>query len=207
MVPNARFRELLADIEPSPTTTTAASTAHTAVRKHLRSHPDFKDRWVGDFLAGSYSRDTAIRPKKTEDGYERPDVDTIMETSFSTSDHPDDVLQEVSDALEDAFTVERINKRSVRVVTTNAEIDVVPVIAAGALYQLPDRDLGDWKYTNPLGHNDWSHDQNEDFDCRFKPLVKLFKWWRREQDRQAAEGLRARGPRRAPCASERGSLR
>lgn len=180
MVPNARFKELLVDIEPSPTTTAAASTAHTAVREHLREHPEFQNRWIGDFLAGSYSRDTAIRPKKTEDGYERPDVDIIMETSFSTSDHPDDVLQEVSDALEDAFTVERINKRSVRVVTTKAEIDVVPVIASGTIYQLPDRDVDGWKYTNPPGHNDWSRKQNEAFGCRFKPLVKMLKWWRRE---------------------------
>lgn len=180
MVPNARFKELLVDIEPSPTTTASASSAHTAVRKHLRGHPDFKDRWIGDFLAGSYSRDTAIRPKKTEEGYERPDVDIIVETSFDTSLQPDDVLQELSDALEGEFTVERINKRSVRVVTPNAEIDVVPVIPVGTIYQLPDRDLGDWKYTNPPGHNNWSRDQNEYFGSRFKPLVKLFKWWRRE---------------------------
>lgn len=180
MLPNARFKELLADIEPSPTTKAASSKAHTDVRKHLRTHPDFKDRWEGDFLAGSYSRDTAIRPKKTEQGYERPDVDIIMETNFSTCDHPDDVLEELSNALEDAFTVERINKRSVRILTANAEIDVVPVITSGTVYQIPDRDLGDWKYTNPPGHNDWSRDQNDDFDCRFKPLVKLFKWWRRE---------------------------
>ena len=149
------------------------------MRGHLRAHANLNDRWVGDFLAGSYSRDTAIRPKKTEDGVERADVDIIVETSFTTADHPDDVLQEVSDALEDAFTVERINKRSVRVVTANAEIDVVPVIASGTIYQLPDRDLGDWN-TRIRGHNDWSRDQNEDFDCRFKPLVKMFKWWRRE---------------------------
>lgn len=180
MIPNARFRELLADIEPSTTTKSASSAAHNAVRAHLRAHPDFKDYWVRDFLAGSYSRDTAIRPRKAENGYERPDVDIIMDTNFSTFDHPDDVLQEVSDALEDAFTVERINKRSVRVVTTNAEIDVVPVIAAGTIYKIPDRELGTWKYTNPPGHNDWSSTQNEDFDYRFKPLVKLFKWWRRE---------------------------
>jgi hypothetical protein len=68
----------------------------------------------------------------------------------------------------------------VRVITTNAEIDVVPVVASGDVYKLPDRDLGCWKYTNPPGHNKWGRDQNEDFDCRFKPLVKLFKWWRRE---------------------------
>lgn len=180
MVPNARFTELLSDIEPSPTTQRASSSAHTSVRNFLKSHPKFKDRWEGDFLAGSYARSTAIRPKKTEDGYERPDVDIIMVTSFSTENHPDDVLDELGSALDDGYTVERINKRSVRVVTGSAEIDVVPVVEAGSHYQLPDRDLGSWKATNPPAHNDWSRDQNEVFNGRFKPLVKLFKWWRRE---------------------------
>lgn len=180
MVPNARFKELLEDIEPSPTTKGDASKAHSDVRRHLRAHPSFKERWSGDFLAGSYARDTAIRPKKTEMGYERADVDIIVQTSFEETDHPDDVLREVSDALEDEFTVERINKRSVRVATSKAEIDVVPVIASGTLYRLPDRDLEGWKDTNPPGHNTWSSERNAEFDGRFKPLVKLFKWWRRE---------------------------
>ena len=67
-----------------------------------------------------------------------------------------------------------------RFVTAKAEIDVVPVVPYGDVYQLPDRDLGSWKQTNPPGHNDWSQEQNNLFDGRFKPLVKLFKWWRRE---------------------------
>jgi len=181
MVPNARFIELLADIEPSQTTTTNASSAHTAVRKHLRSHASFKRRWVGDFLAGSYPRNTAIRPTATADGRERPDVDIIVITSFNPADGPDDVLQELSDAIEDGdFTVERINKRSVRVITSSAEMDVVPVVKWGAVYQLPDRDLGHWKTTNPPGHIQWSLGQNIVFGGRFKPLVKMFKSWRRE---------------------------
>lgn len=180
MVPNTRFKELLADIEPSATTKSNSSDAHTNVRKHLRGHKSFKDRWVSDFLAGSYSRDTAIRPKKTDDGYERPDVDIIVETNFDTADAPDAVLNELSKALEDEFDVERVNMRSVSIVTAKAEMDVVPVVANGDIYQLPDRDLGSWKQTNPPGHNNWSKDRNEVFDGRFKPLVKLFKWWRRE---------------------------
>ena len=40
--------------------------------------------------------------------------------------------------------------------------------------------MGSWKATNPPGHNDWSREQNDAFNGRFKPLVKLFKWWRRE---------------------------
>lgn len=180
MVPQTRFTELLSDIEPSPTTTADASAAHNDVRNHLRTHESFKDRWQGAFLAGSYARDTAIRPKKTEDGHERADVDIIVETSFSTSDDPEEVLYEVSDALEDEFDVERVNKRSVRVVTSRAEIDVVPVVRVGNGFELPDRDLGYWKSTNPKAHTTWSSDQNTRFGGRFKPLVKLFKWWRRE---------------------------
>lgn len=180
MVPNTRFVELLADIEPSATTKGEASTAHINLRAHLRNHASFKNRWSSDFLAGSYVRDTAIRPKKTAEGHERPDVDIIVVTTFSTSDDPEDVLNEVCDAIENEYTVERINKRSVRVVTPKAEIDVVPVVESGAVYELPDRDLGRWKLTNPPGHTAWSGQRNKDFDGRFKPLVKLLKSWRRE---------------------------
>ncbi len=180
MVPNTRFTELLADIEPSPTTKSDASVAHTNLRAHLRTHPSFKDRWEGDFLAGSYIRDTAIRPKKSSEGHERPDVDIIVVTSFSTSEKPDDVLDELCEALEDAYTVERINKRSVRVLTAKAEIDVVPVVESGDMFELPDRDLDRWKKTNPPGHTSWSAQRNKDFGGRFKPLVKLLKTWRRE---------------------------
>src|SRR4051794_10052464 len=107
MVPNARFIELLRDIEPSATTTSGAASAHRAVRDHLKSHEKFKSRWRRDFLAGSYARDTAIRPRTSEDGVERPDVDTIVVTNFTESDAPEDVLRELADALEDEFEVER----------------------------------------------------------------------------------------------------
>jgi len=180
MVPNARFTELLTDIEPSATTKSYASSAHTGLRAHLRGHESFSARWISDFLAGSYSRDTAIRPRMTEDQLERPDVDIIVETSFSTSDHPDSVLQEVAAALRRAYTVERINKRSVRVVAWNAEMDVVPVIKNGGAYLIPCREDGHWKWTNPPEHNRWSTDQNEAFGGRFKRLAKMVKWWRRE---------------------------
>ncbi len=57
MVPAARFTELLADIEPSPTTKERASSAHTAIRKHLADHDTFSDRWVDDFLCGQVGDD------------------------------------------------------------------------------------------------------------------------------------------------------
>jgi hypothetical protein len=180
MVPNARFTELLADIEPSSTTKSNASSAHNGIRDYLCDHEDFAERWRDDFLAGSYARDTAIRPRNGSDGQDRPDVDIIVVTNFSTSDDPESVLNELSRALDDEYEVERINKRSVRVVTTQAEMDIVPVIESGTSYLLPDRDLGRWKATNPPAHTTWSSQQNEASGGRFKKLVKLMKWWRRE---------------------------
>lgn len=180
MVPNARFHELLADIEPSATTKSNSSSAHLGVREHLRSHKTFKAKWNSDFLAGSYSRDTAIRPRTTSEGQERPDVDIIVETSFTTDDTPESVLQQLADALADEYDVERINKRSVRLVTWNAEMDVVPVIGHLHAYLIPCREDETWKMTNPPAHNTWSTEQNSIFDGRAKKLVKLMKWWRRE---------------------------
>jgi hypothetical protein len=166
MVPAARFLELLADIEPSPTTKDRASSAHNAIRKHLTDHDTFADRWVGDFLSGSYARDTAIRPTASADGKERPDVDIIVVTNFTDSDSPDAVLNEVARALEDGedgYAVERINKRSVRVETWQAEMDIVPVIETYSGYQIADRETGKWQFTNPPEHTRWSSEANKSF--------------------------------------------
>ena len=181
-VPNARFSELLADIEPSPTTKSRASGGHTNIREHLSGQAKFKDWYVSSFLSGSYARDTSIRPQTSADGQERADVDIIIVTNYTTDDHPDTVLREVCRALEDGgdgYQVERINKRSVRVETWQADMDIVPVIETRNGYQIADRDSGTWKFTNPPVHTSWSSEQNQRFSGRFKPLVKLFKWWRR----------------------------
>jgi hypothetical protein len=181
MVPNARFTELLADIEPSPTTKSNASSAHTNLRAHLRGHKDFANLWQDDFLAGSYSRDTAIRPRKTEDGHERSDVDIIVVGDYRTDDDPEAVLFHLADVLEDEYEIERINKRSVRAIDGDSEMDVVPVIAQwDGSYLIADRETGLWIPTNPPKHNEWSSARNKEYSGRFKPLVKMQKWWKRE---------------------------
>lgn len=190
MVPNARFTEFLQDIEPSATTKDNSSKAHNALRYFLYNHASFGDLWVDDFLAGSYARDTALRPRTFEGEVDRADIDIIVVTNYQTSDHPEDVLNDLSAVLEEKYTVERINKRSVRVVTSTAEIDVVPVIPDGDSYKIADRDIDDWRKTNPKGHKTWSTDRNTEFGGRFKPLVKLMKWWRKENPLQ---GKRPKG--------------
>jgi len=140
-------------------------------RSHRHSRPPrtqakFKDRYVSSFLSGSYARDTSIRPRTSSNGQERPDVDIIVVTNFTSDDHPDAVLKEVCRALEDGgdgYEVERINKRSVRVENWQADMDIVPVIETWNGYQIADRDSGTWKFTNPPVHTSWSSDQNERF--------------------------------------------
>lgn len=181
MVPHARFTELLTDIEPSATTKLNASAAHSGVRDYLEDR--FSKRWLSSFLAGSYHRDTAVRPAIRDGEQERPDVDVIVVTNFTTGDAPDDVLAELCAALEyddEGYEVERINKRSVRVNTWNAVMDIVPVIKWNVGYQIADRDTGGWRYTNPPLHSSWATEQNKLFGGRFVRLVKMFKWWRRE---------------------------
>lgn len=180
MVPNARFTEFLGDIEPSPTTKTNSAKTHDDVRCHLQDHEDFQYLWLHDFLAGSYARDTAIRPRTVNGETERGDIDICVETDHRRSDEPELVLKNLCRVLEAEFEVERMNKRSVRIWTPKADVDVVPLIADGDAYLIPDRELGDWKRTNPPGHKAWSSQQNTLFSGRFKPLVKLVKWWRRE---------------------------
>lgn len=182
MVANARFLELLADIEPSPTTNGNAAAAHSDMRSHLRGHKDFSKRWETDFLSGSYARDTAIRPRRSADSVDQPDVDIIVVTNFTQADDPSDVLQQVRSAIEAEYDVERTNRRSVRVETYQAEMDIVPVIRNpyGDGFLIPDRHAGEWHLTNPPVHFQWSVDQSTAFGGRFKPLVKLMKWWRRE---------------------------
>ncbi len=180
MVPNARFLEFLADIEPSPTHKTNSSKVHDDVRYFLQTHVTFGDVWVRDFLAGSYSRDTAIRPRTVAGEVERADIDIIVVTQYDREDDPETILTDLSAILGEHYTVERVNKRSVRIVTRNADVDVVLVAEDGDIYIIPDRDLGGWKNTDPPGHNAWSAERNKDLANRFKPTVKLFKWWRRE---------------------------
>ena len=79
-IPQARFENFLKDIEPSRTTKSNASSAHTELRDFLKNDEDFKDYYQKSFLSGSYVRNTAIRPRAKNGQTERPDVDIIVVT-------------------------------------------------------------------------------------------------------------------------------
>ncbi|MFQ5851381.1 MAG: nucleotidyltransferase [Candidatus Binatia bacterium] len=183
MTPKSVFEDFLRDIEPSPTTKANASSAHTTLREFLSKHEEFREVHKTTFLSGSYKRATVIRPKAPEGEVERPDVDIIVVTSYSLSDSPAAVLELLYGTLKDGYSTVRKQQRSVRVETNNAVMDVVPMIAPygddGPFY-IPDRKLEQWVETNPPRNTQWTTDMNNAAGGRFKPLVKLMKWWRRE---------------------------
>jgi hypothetical protein len=183
VVTQTQFTNFLQDIEPSPTTKSDAGTGHTNLRKYLKEDETFKKVHVTDFLSGSYKRDTAIRPKSKEGDVARPDVDIIVVTNHTKNDDPQEVIDLLYDTLQPKYSTIRKQARSVGIKTDKVDIDVVPIIAPngmdGTLY-IPDRKKEDWLETNPPKHTSWTTEVNQDCGGRFKPLVKLMKWWRRE---------------------------
>lgn len=185
----SQFQRLLSDIEPSTTTKQRAIAAHTSLRKFLKEHETFKQYLVRIFLSGSYVRDTAIRPRIKNGDEERPDVDIIVVTTHALSDAPAEVVELLYQTLKEGYDDLRFQARSVRLFTKTADMDIVPIIeqtnhwsSATTLY-IPDRKLETWLETNPPGHTKWTTEENKASGGRFKPLVKLMKWWRREEGR------------------------
>lgn len=179
-IPQARFTEFLSDIEPSTTTKSNASSAHTELRDFLKDDEDFKEYHKSTFLSGSYKRDTAIRPRTKNGQTNRPDVDIIVVTTHTCYDNPKEVVDLLYKTLKKEYPNIRRQARSVGIESSKADMDVVPIIPDGTMYLIPDRKQERWLSTNPPKHTTWTTETNETAGGRFKPLVKLMKWWRRE---------------------------
>ncbi|NQT56413.1 MAG: nucleotidyltransferase [Desulfobacteraceae bacterium] len=183
MTPQARFKELLKDIEPSATTKANAKSVHNTLRSHLGGHEIFGEWLKDDFLSGSYKRDTAIRPRIKNGDSDRPDVDIIVVTYHDLSDDPIEVVDLLYEALSDKYSEIRKQARSIGIFTPTADMDVVPIIEPwdDGNYWIPDRreQAQDWIETNPPRHTEWTIEINDKSNGRFKPLVKMMKWWRR----------------------------
>ena len=183
MIPQARFQEFLKDIEPSRTTKSNASTAHSKLRSFLQSHDEFSEYHKKTYLSGSYRRDTAIRPRVKMGKADRPDIDIVVETNHTTQDDPGKVVDLLYTTLAEEYSDVRKQTRSVGIETRLADMDVVPIISPyddDRVLYIPDRKLQSWIRTNPPGHTTWTTEVNESAGGCFKPPVKLMKWWRRE---------------------------
>lgn len=186
MATQQQFLNLLQDIEPSRSTKDACAGAHNWLRNGLATHQRFKDVHVNTFLSGSYARDTALRPRTVDGRTRRPDVDIIVVTSHTTADRPADVIALLRRTLKQlGYDELQSNRRSVTVTMSAVEMDVVPIIQqrgfwGGTGWLIPDKNEDSWIATNPMGHNEWASAVNKRTHGNFKPLVKLTKWWKRE---------------------------
>ena len=183
MATQDQFKKFLNDIEPSTTTKKNAQKAHEGLRAFLWEHEEFKEILNEVFLSGSYRRATAVRPRVKDGVADRPDVDVVLVLDYGLDADPEEVLNLLCRVLREKYAEVRKQGRSAGIRSGIADMDVVPIIAPygteGPLY-IPDRKLAQWRETNPPRHTVWTSERNAASDGRFKPLVKKFKWWRRQ---------------------------
>lgn len=176
--------ELLTDIEPSRARKEAAQRSHAFFRDILRTG-QFASRVVDDYLSGSYPRGTAIKPLE--------DVDIIFvidpnswQSSLSTlvgfRPSPEAVLNSFHQAIRYRYPDSSVatQRRSIGLRMHHLHIDVVPAIAHDSKRDhiwIPDRKEDDWIITGPKVHARHATALNERHGGRFKPLVKLLKYW------------------------------
>lgn len=187
MASNADFESFIKDINPSETTINEASSLHRNLRGYLQSCESYKSVYLDSYLSGSYAKHTFIRPKKNSDSC---DIDVVIETTHDTGETPCNVLTELKNAIIErpCYSNVRVQSHSVGIDLANFHIDVVPLVKGqeGTLY-IGSKDEGTWQRTNPKAHITWSSQINNDFELNFKPLVKLLKWWRRENCPESAK--------------------
>lgn len=175
------FDTFLSNIEPSSSTVQYISSVQNNLRDYLKNHSTYSSVHKDTFLSGSYAKHTSIRPSKND---KKRDVDIIVVTAHSSSDDSSKVIEELRDALIQSKTYEmaEIQHHSVGIDLSQVSVDVVPVIQDtndDQLYYIGDSDVGGWTKTDPKGHKAWSTTINQDNNNEYKPLVKIFKWWRR----------------------------
>jgi hypothetical protein len=191
------FKDFLAEIEPSPSYKEDQRAGHTTLRKRLANDLEFKELHVNTFLQGSYRRNTAIHPGK--------DVDIVVVTSIDPDKtSPAEANRTLDKCLRTYYEKVEPQNRSFGITLSYVDLDVVLATSrhlketdlveslrkADSLEStaswadhpllIPDRDLGKWVETDPKRQLAWTTDLNAKCGGVFVPLVKLFKWWRRE---------------------------
>lgn len=185
---NDCFDRFLTDtIEPKDDAKLAKE-SHKEIRDFLAGDKDYKDRHTDTFLAGSYRRETAVKPIK--------DVDIIViTTADDTKEKPVDVLNELKAVLDKKYKTKTTpQRRSIRIEREGMMLDVVPTAPRNGdkkPLRIPDREQKEWRWTHPKRHIDRTSELNDaarDSDTdrgRYVPTVKLTKKWKSVQSKDA----------------------
>lgn len=178
------FRKFKSRLELNTREQENASKRHNEVRELIRSKFSIQN----DFLTGSYARYTKTKPLK--------DIDIFFVLSDAEKKKyrekaPSVVLDDFYDVLVEEYGKDAVRKqgRSVNVdfgIVVDAEdntdyrvlsIDVVPAVAAGSDYEIPNNDTGKWMKTNPTIHAEKAKDAHQAFSSEWKGLVRMVKYW------------------------------
>lgn len=174
------FDSFLSNIEPSKTTKKYISRVQNNLRDYLKTHEEYKNIHVQTFLSGSYAKNTSIRPT-LYDG--NRDVDIVVETNYFSDSNSCDVLQELKEVLEEKelYSSAKLQSHSIGIELEGIDVDIVPVILSDEeeKFCIGSSDKDEWKITDPKGHTTWSSEVNSNSAMKYKPLVKMLKWWRR----------------------------
>lgn len=180
MTTQEAFRSFLKDIEPSKSTKKYVKSVQENLRDYLKNHITYKSEHKETFLTGSYAKNTGIRTSKDDD---KKDIDIVIIVNNVNNKEPSSILRELKEVLVQKTIYEdaRIQSRSVGIEMSECCVDVVPIIEKDNKYYVADGDKNEWILTDPKAHKRWSSQINAENNLEFKPVVKIFKWWRKEQ--------------------------
>ncbi|MBA3239813.1 MAG: hypothetical protein H0T60_01135 [Acidobacteria bacterium] len=178
--------ELIRTIEPTPTQKIGAARSHKHLRGILRTG-QIDTRIIKTYLSGSYRRGTAVHPLDEVDiifvidpaHWRRP---FSLLFGSSTYPSPASVLDSFANAIRYRYPVSSVHgqRRSVCLRLYHLDIDVVPAIQDRndpKLIRIPDRRATQWIVSSPLRHSENATAVNKFQGGKFKPLVKLLKYW------------------------------
>lgn len=181
-----QLQEWVRTIEPTPTQKFGAVRSHRHLRAILRTG-QMADRIIDTYLSGSYKRGTAIYPLDDVDiifvidpaQWPRPFSLLLGQSAYPS---PDSVLQSFANAIRYRYPDSSVHgqRRSVCLRLYHLYIDVVPAIQDRndpKLIRIPDRRATEWIVSSPRKHSENATAVNKFQDGKFKPLVKLLKYW------------------------------
>lgn len=175
------LRKMVRSIEPTSAQKRSASRSHNYLRDLLDTG-EFGSRILDSYLSGSYARDTAISPIDDVDIVVVIDPEGWPRRLWNGHPDPDRILQSFARAIRYRYPLSKVyvQRRSVRLNLNHLDIDVVPAIEmAGSRnrVEIPDADSDRWIVSAPRAHAAIASSINRARGGRFKPLVKLLKWW------------------------------
>lgn len=178
MCKQIHFKEFLSNIEPSSSTIEEVSRIQNTLRDFLKKN---YENYIDSFLSGSYAKKTCIRP--TTKYPSKRDVDIVVITNFNKTDSPNDVLCQLFKIFKKTrkYSDVVLQDHSIGITMNKLKIDVVPVLVDqkdDELFYIADSNSDEWYKTDPKGHIKWSTEFNSSNKGLYKPLVKIFKWWR-----------------------------